>query len=128
MRPPLTRRHILALGGTACSGVFSGCLVLQSDDAQSLSGTIYNGFPNAETATVTLATRDGAVAFTEEYTISSEQSVQFELNDPDQWYSLSTATEGGLSNSTEWEVTGCRSWVEIGLSEDRGIDYGFSEC
>lgn len=128
MSPLLTRRRLLALGVATCSGGFSGCLVFRSDDAQSLSGTVYNGFSETKTVTVTLTSRDGAVAFAEEYTVGPGRSVQFELDEIERWYSLSTATDGGLSNSVEWHVSRCRSWVEIGLTEARGINYGFSEC
>jgi hypothetical protein len=123
----LSRRRLLHLGASAGAATLAGCSILGNDDVSDVTGTIFNSDTVERTAVVTLETPDGTVAFEEEYTVPSQESVQFEYGKPADEYTLTT-TSAGVAERIEWDVTVCQSWVEIGLRKDQTIDYGFSAC
>jgi hypothetical protein len=125
--PSLSRRRLLHLGASAGAATLAGCSFFNRGTPDNVSGTVFNSDTVERTVTVTLTATDGTVVVDEQYTLPADEGVEFEQDISGSQYTLQT-TSAGTSESVEWEVTSCKSWVEIGLNPDGSIDYGFSVC
>ncbi|SEW20303.1 hypothetical protein SAMN04487945_2146 [Halobacterium jilantaiense] len=119
---------MVAAAGTALTAG-SGCLFgsAHRGRADSVSGKVTNDATEQRTVTARLVTSGGGADLEETYELGDYETAEFEVQEPDDDYTLAVEANDGVAGETDWDVTPCSNHVSVAVGGE-GVEFRFTQC